>query len=114
MWAAVPQFLDHGGRPGLRLESGVELRVPMAELRLLDLCPGYLGPFWRHARYSNLGAPPDRLDGQRRLDRIERPSATADPRRDENDLRWRRKLPAHAGCVLQYRILHSPPDAREP
>src|ERR1700730_16165090 len=100
MWAAVPQFLDNGGRPGLRLESGVELRVSMAELWLLDLCPGHLGPIWRHTLDSDVGATPDRLDGQRRLGRIERPSATAVRRRDEKDLRWRRNLPANAGRLL--------------
>ena len=69
-----PQCLDQRGGPGRGLEGGLELRVPMAELRFLAMASGHLGSIWRYARNSGMGAAPDGLDGQRGLDGIERPS----------------------------------------
>src|SRR5205807_2365050 len=96
-----------------RLEGGVELRGEMAELWLLLLCPGHLGPLWRHPRYPAVGTAPERLDGQRRLDGIGCPPGDPVSRGDEADLWRRRKLPAHAGRVLSKGLLHPPRDARE-
>ena len=84
----------------------------MAELWLLVHGPGHLGPFWRHARYSYVGAASERLDGQRRLDGIGCPSNVAVRGRDEADVWRRRKLPAHARRVLPQGFLHPSRDAQ--
>src|SRR5438045_2898546 len=82
----------------------------MAELRTDGLCASFLGPIWRYPPDSEVGLAPDRLDGRG----FERPNGAARRLRDENDLRWRGNLPAHAGLLLSKGLLHSPRDAGKP
>ena len=53
-----PNSAHQRERSGCRMESRLELRVPLAEFRPVHDSAGHLGPLRRHARHSEVGDPP--------------------------------------------------------